>query len=659
MHRPSVREQQQQRPSVSPPRDADDSNTPLLSPVHVAELHDISEEGSDMTRDIHVALFQTKDRPATRSMPDVSEVLYEDIGKASDMAQPGGFRRGHVLASRGFDDSTSRSSGDSAPTYAHASFLDTFAPVRAGRNALKNSYDDFIIATLGLGMSREDFYDQDDDDDANTPLVRHHVGLHGAKRPQVYKSFTETDDSDDAAHGASVRKTVFTVLKSFIGSGILFLPKAFQNGGMLFSVVGLFISAALSTFCMLRLTACSDAVQRATGASSVSYGLLGERAFGGWGRLAVNVSLVLSQLGFCCSYLIFVEKNVGDIVMQLLHIHDASALASFSWTLILLQIPLYTPLTWVRRIEYFALTNLVADVLILFGIVYIIGYSVEKLESTAPQDASTWENFNSKSWALFLGTAVYCFEGIGLVLPIYDAMDPTIKHKFPKLIALTVLFLVVLFSLFAGVVYAAFGQATQSVVTLNLPNASVSGATMTVQLTYSLALVLTYPLMLYPVVKILENYVFAHRRVKGYWRWQKNAFRFALVCLTAAIAFFGKNQVRVSYTGGHSCVDSTHLTDCFLVDVFRSWTTLSRSSVASAPCRLRSSTRVSSTRSTYSLALITTSGRLVDCSHRLTLAIYCSVVRLVKSGHALNACVIVIGALTMLFATYQAIATWD
>lgn len=506
--------------------------------VHAGEVHDIGEEGSDMTRDIFMALFSNKERPSARSMPDVSEVLYEDIGKASDMTQPGGFRRDHVLASRGDD-------GEGEPTYAHASFLESFPRIRAGRKAVKSSYDDFILASLDYGMSREDFADQggDDDDDelANTPLIMHHRRhTRGGKHP--YKTFS-SDDDDASSKGASVRKTVFTILKSFIGSGILFLPKAFQHGGMLFSIIGLFISAGLSTFCMLRLTDCSNAVMRATGGSGVSYGLLGERSFGKWGRLAVNVSLVLSQLGFCCSYLIFVEKNLGDIIAQVFHTNDS--VASFSWTLILLQIPLYTPLTWVRRIEYFAITNLIADVLILFGLVYIIGYSVEKLEAAPPQSA-TWENFNSKSWALFLGTAVYCFEGIGLVLPIYDAMDAKIKHKFPTIIALTILFLVVLFSLFAGTVYAAFGDETQSVVTLNLPNASVSGATMTVQLTYSLALVLTYPLMLYPVVKILENYLFIQkRRVKGYWRWQKNGFRFMLVCLTAAIAFFGKNQVRI------------------------------------------------------------------------------------------------------------------
>lgn len=386
-------------------------------------------------------------------------------------------------------------------------------------------------------------------EDVNTPLVSRASTL----RRKVYPS------KDAQPTGASVRKTVFTIFKSFIGSGILFLPKAFQNGGMLFSIVGLSVSALLSTFCMLRLTVCSNAVMSAYGHKSVSYGMLGEKAFGSVGRAAVNVSLVLSQVGFCCSYLIFVQKNIGEVILQAFNIK--SSLASYSWTLIILQIPLYTPLTWVRHIEYFAITNLIADVLILFGLLYIIQYSVHTLGEDLPE-SSTWENFNSQNWALFLGTAVYCFEGIGLVIPIYDAMDDSIKHKFPRILSSTILFLVTFFSLFAGIVYAAFGQNTQSVVTMNLPSAGVSGATMTVQLTYSLALVLTYPLMLYPVVKIIEGYMFPHRRIKGFWRWPKNAFRFALVCVTAAIAYFGKEQVQLVVSGCWTVLAGGELTCC-------------------------------------------------------------------------------------------------
>ena len=43
-------------------------------------LHDIASEGSDMTRDIQVALFKERNRPASKSMPQSELLLYEDIG---------------------------------------------------------------------------------------------------------------------------------------------------------------------------------------------------------------------------------------------------------------------------------------------------------------------------------------------------------------------------------------------------------------------------------------------------------------------------------------------------------------------------------------------------------------------------------------------------
>ncbi|EGZ10200.1 hypothetical protein PHYSODRAFT_523337 [Phytophthora sojae] len=497
------------------PKDSD-----LRTPAHV---HDISEEGSDMTREIYSAMLKGSQDGLvrTKSLPDVSEVLYKDVGKASDIAQPGGFRRDHVMAKLPAGETV-------VPIYAQKSFLTSIGP----DSLLQYTYRGFANDTLHLG-------DEYSENEELIPLFSSHDTFQTAK-------------SETSTRGASVKKTVFTIVKSFIGSGILFLPKGFQNGGMLFSVAGLCVSAALSTFCMLRLVECSSVVPRSHNHHNVSYGVVGEKAFGAMGRRAVNTSLVLSQIGFCCSYLIFVEKNIGEVLLHAFNLR--SSITTSSWTLILLQIPLYTPLAWVRRLEYFALTSLFADVLIVFGLVYILTYTVETLESAAPGEA-TWEYFNSQNWAMFLGVAVYCFEGIGLVLPTYDSMDDEIKHKFPTILSWCVACILGICTLFAGTVYAAFGQNTQSVVTLNLPSSSESTGTMAVQLTYSLALVLSYPLMLYPVINILESNLFPYQRVKGFWRWKKNAFRFALVCLTALDNF-------VSIIGGFCSVPLAFIYPC-------------------------------------------------------------------------------------------------
>lgn len=67
-------------------------------------------------------------------------------GKASDIAQPGGFRRDHVIANM---------PENQVHQYAQESFLETIEP----DSLVESAYGDFIIASLGLG--NDVFSDED------------------------------------------------------------------------------------------------------------------------------------------------------------------------------------------------------------------------------------------------------------------------------------------------------------------------------------------------------------------------------------------------------------------------------------------------------------------------------------------------------------------
>ena len=287
-------------------------------------LHDIGAEGSDMTRDIQVAMYKEEEfRAYSQSMPNAAVLLDADLHTASDMARPGGFRRTHVL----------QMEGDDAPKAANTPFMSIVSRPKSYQQ-VQSAYEAFIRAAMNTAQ---------DEDSSEESL------LDEVKKPE---------------EGNSVRKTVFALLKSFIGAGILFLPKGFENGGLTFSLVVLTAACAIATYCMLRLSECAKKLNR----GSVSYGLVGEKAFGPWGRTAVNTALVLSQLGFCCSYLIFIGSNLQDVIMHLSNCRYQPG----PWLLILLQIPVYTPMSWIRKIKYFSITNLIADVLIIFGLMYIM-----------------------------------------------------------------------------------------------------------------------------------------------------------------------------------------------------------------------------------------------------------------------------------------------
>ena len=97
----------------------------------------------------------------------------------------------------------------------------------------------------------------------------------------------------------------------------------------------------------------------------------------------------------------------------------------------------------------------------------------------------------------------------------------------------------------------------ETVVLLNFPQDSI--ATMSVQLIYSLAILLSTPLQLFPAIRILETWTFPlnasgkhNKRVK----WLKNYFRTGIVILTALLAWIGANDLDkfVSFVGSFACI---------------------------------------------------------------------------------------------------------
>ena len=98
--------------------------------------------------------------------------------------------------------------------------------------------------------------------------------------------------------------------------------------------------------------------------------------------------------------------------------------------------------------------------------------------------------------------------------------------------------------------YLTFGADIKTVVIVNLD--TTSKFTQAVQFLYSMAIMLSVPLQLFPAVRIMENGIFEHSgkanlRVK----WQKNIFRFITVIFCAALSYVGAADLDkfVSFVG--------------------------------------------------------------------------------------------------------------
>lgn len=335
------------------------------------------------------------------------------------------------------------------------------------------------------------------------------------------------------------------LLKSFVGTGVLFLPKAYLNGGMLFSNLVLLFVAALSYYCFVLLV---NTRLRVDG----SFGDIGGILYGNWMRTTILVSIVLSQLGFVAAYIVFTSENLQAFILAVTNCHTKIEVPY----LILLQMLIFLPFSLLRDISKLGFTALIADAFILIGLVYLWYYDIYTIAHQG--GVADIVNFNPKDWTLFIGTAIFTFEGIGLIIPIQESMKN--QKNFPPVLAGVMVIITVVFISMGALSYAAYGSKTETVVILNLPQDSkmVNG----VQFLYSLAILLSTPLQIFPAIRITENELFTRSgKYNPYIKWQKNLFRFFVVMLCAGIAWFGANDLDkfVALVGSFACVPLVYI----------------------------------------------------------------------------------------------------
>ncbi|KAJ3992994.1 vacuolar amino acid transporter 4 [Lentinula boryana] len=324
---------------------------------------------------------------------------------------------------------------------------------------------------------------------------------------------------------ATVGQAVLMLLKGFVGTGVLFLGKAFMNGGILFSSL---------LFHLHRLRAKLVVPGSFGDIGGALYGV-----YGPWMRHLILNSIVLSQIGFVGAYVIFVSENLQAFVSSVTNCVQYVPVKYF----ILIQTLIFLPFSLLRDIVKLSTTALVADAYILVGLVYIFSSEVGLVIDRGARDV---QMFNPKNFSLFVGTAVFSFEGIGLIVPIVDSMRE--PHKFPTVLTGVMAFLLIFFGGAGALAYLTFGSDIQTVVLVNLNE---------VQFFYSLAILLSVPLQLFPAIRIMENGLFtrsgkANTRVK----WMKNIFRFATVIVTACVSLVGANDLDkfVAFVGCFACV---------------------------------------------------------------------------------------------------------
>jgi len=375
-------------------------------------------------------------------------------------------------------------------------------------------------------------------------------------------------------------KIFANIFIAFIGAGVLGLPYAFKEAGLLESVIIMSIVGFISVKAMLLLVDCKYCVlesrkkeengyllrnednysetqiddqdmqrneeqlvteikyripKKVASDIDLSYGDLGYEAIGSMGRLLVDFAVVLSQIGFCCAYLIFITKNLSDFV---------PSVTMGEWLIIVL--PPLAMLTFLRSLSSLAVTSIFAQLsnLFAFGVVFWFDFDHLHLVKVHPKEISI------ENMPFFFVIAIYCYEGAGLILTLESSLAKEVRHKFTKYFVSTMVIVTTLYILFGGAGYLSFGPETNQIITLNLPKGDGFNFSLVVKSCLCLALFCTYPVMMFPVMSILERYFLPDANKS---MWKGNVMRGLVVLLTGMIVQVIPNFADLMALVGASC----------------------------------------------------------------------------------------------------------
>lgn len=198
----------------------------------------------------------------------------------------------------------------------------------------------------------------------------------------------------------------------------------------------------------------------------------------------------------------------------------------------ILIILIYTPISWVRKIEKFSFAFIFGNLLILLSCIVITSFCSNMIMSKGA--ATGFVPINYLSCLEMVGFSVYTYEGIGVVMPIMASCN--CPDKFPKILIAAVGLLTIIYIIFGEVCYAAFGENMTEPIIMNMMPVT-NPIIVVIKILYMINLICSYPLGIYPVNIIIEGYLFKSMKERTLRRkWYKNLYRCLLVISAVYLA---------------------------------------------------------------------------------------------------------------------------
>ncbi|KAK3099906.1 hypothetical protein FSP39_011600, partial [Pinctada imbricata] len=331
-------------------------------------------------------------------------------------------------------------------------------------------------------------------------------------------------------------QSLMHLLKGNIGTGVLAMPIAVSYAGLWVGSAGILLLGGFATHCMHILLNCNAKLQKRTGnftplsyagilETSIATGPKSIRKFSTGGRRVVNGFLIVTQIGFCCIYILFVAQSLKQFIHSFwsddFNIHVYLTIVAV----------LLLPYCYVKNLVQLAPFSTFAMLLHMTSLIITFYYVLDDLPDYSIRPATK----PLSKLPLYFGTALFTYEGIGLVMPIENRMrTPAAFRGCNGLLSVGMVIICTLYTAMGWFGYVKYGDESEGSVTLNLPSKDLLARSVNIFL--AISLFISYGLQLYVPVRIIypsieRRLVSRRKKLLGEY-----VFRTVIVIFTAGVA---------------------------------------------------------------------------------------------------------------------------
>lgn len=323
------------------------------------------------------------------------------------------------------------------------------------------------------------------------------------------------------------------LMKGSMGSGILGMPKAVQNGGLWFSLAVTPVIGFICTYCVHMLVISAHELYHRERVPQLDFSEVAELGFktgpkrtrflSNIAKHSVNWLMSINLLGTCCIYLVFIASNMK----QVMEFHGYAVVDIRVYIVCLL--PFVLLFIVVRDLKYLSPTSMLANALIIVGMIICFYYML----SDVPNPSERHAVGHYSTVPLYFSTVIFALEGIGVVMPLENNMrDPRRFPGCPGVLGFGFTITTVLYTTVGFFGYLKYGDSTQGAITLNLP--VEEGLAQSVKIMMSVAIFFTYFLQFYVPFEIIMKAI--ERRWGEQSVARETTYRLLLGVMTVIIA---------------------------------------------------------------------------------------------------------------------------